>query len=323
MRGSKIQRTHRIIARVPRGQVGDECPGCGNLIRLRERGAGNGGIVATVIGQSGAWRAIANDIAARGHTVTSPRDLVLCLAYLKETRQAAIDAHRAYTMRAVQDHSARIAHLSSEPRWLRRFLNGFEIASLRSTVSALYATDSQYPGRLDQTIRRVEGLLGSAELAGAAAELEVIDQLRLLPDSFTVFNDVRLRATRHIYFDGASIKSAQLDHVVVGPNGVFVVETKHWSRRFVESGDYHNPFDQARRANYLCFDLLRQRFGKTPVRGVIACLGSLPPSPDENFLKVVRSERLCGHITNSGKTEFGPERTAQLREFFAARVTSA
>lgn len=282
--------------------------------------AENGGTVATVIGQSGAWHAIVADIAARGHTIASPQDLEPLLAFLRTTRQGTIDTHRAYTMRSVAERSARIAQLKAEPGLIRRFLNGFKIASLRQQVEALYSTDARYPALLDRTIHRVEALPNSAELAGAVAELAIIDRLRSLPPSFAVFNDVRLRANRHIYFDGAALQSAQLDHVVVGPNGVFAIETKHWSRQFADSGDYHDPFDQTRRANYLCYDLLRAAFGKTSVHSLIVCLGSLPQPPDGTHVKVLRPTELCGYISGFRKAEFGPERLEQVRAFFAQRV---
>ena len=278
--------------------------------------------MATVIGQSGAWHAIVTDIAARGHTISSPQDLQPLLAFLRTTRQDTIGAHRSYTMRAVAERSARIAQLKAEPGVIRWFLNGFEIGPLRRQVEALYSTDARYPAHLDQTIQRVEALPNSAELAGAQAELAVIDHLQSLPDSFAVFNDVKLRATRHIYFDGAALQSAQLDHVVVGPNGVFAVETKHWSREFADSGNYHNPFDQTRRANYLCYDLLRAAFGKTSVHSMIACLGSLPQPPDGAHVKVLRPEELHRYISGFGKVEFGSERLEQVRAFFAQRVAS-
>jgi hypothetical protein len=71
--------------------------------------------------------------------------------------------------------------------------------------------------------------------------VKVIDRLRTLPSSAVVFNDVRLKATRYIRFNGIALISAQIDHVVLTPAGVFVIETKRWSHRFVESGDFYNP----------------------------------------------------------------------------------
>jgi hypothetical protein len=291
---------------------------------LRRQTLGSRGIVATVIGQSGAWHAIVIDIARWGHTVSTPKDIEPLLARLKADRQSAIESHRTETMRSVQERSARITQLSSEHGLFRRFFNGFKVNALRSEVKTLYAADARYPAQLDQTIRRIEALPGSPELAGAEAELAVIEHLRLLPDTFVVFNDVRLDATRHIYFDGAALQSAQLDHVALGPAGVFVIETKHWSQSFVDSGNYHDPFDQVARAGYLCYDLLHEVFGKTKVRSLIACVGSLPAPPQDTKVKVVRPAGLCTFITEYayGKQELTAEQIEQLRAFFERRVAT-
>jgi len=275
--------------------------------------------VATVTGESGAWHEIASDIARRGYAVSSPLDLVPLAAELIETRPLAIEAHRAATMKSVQSKSASIASLAAERGFFRQFFNGFKIRALKAEVASLFRTDSRYPVTLDQTIQRIRSLPNSAELAGAEAELAVIEQLRMLPDSFSVFNDLRLRATRHIYFDGAALQSAQLDHVVLTPSAVYVIETKHWSRRFVESGDFHDPFDQSKRAGYLCYDLLRQ-FGKPPVNTIIACVGSLPDAPADSRVKVLRLDGLRGYILGLHKDAMPSQRLEQVKRFLELQV---
>jgi hypothetical protein len=116
--------------------------------------------------------------------------------------------------------------------------------------------------------------------------------------------------------------SAQIDHVVLTPAGVFVIETKRWSRRFVESGDFYNPFEQVSRANYLCYDLLRESFGKMRVRSIIACVGSLPDAPRDSYIKVVRPESLTSYISGFRNVELTPERFSELYSFFEYRVNS-
>ena len=60
-------------------------------------------------------------------------------------------------------------------------------------------------------------------LKGAKGEEVTARELNLLPEAFTIFHGIATR--KH-----GSLKSggADLDHIVVGPNGVFVVETKNW-----------------------------------------------------------------------------------------------
>jgi len=210
--------------------------------------------------------------------------------------------------------------LAAERGFFKRILNWFRIQTLKGEIAALNKADSRYSSALDQTVAHVQSLLRSAEFAGAQAEQAVIDRLRMLPSSAVVFNDVRLRATRHIHFNGTALMSAQIDHVVLTPAGVFVVETKNWSDRFVESGDFHDPFDQVRRANYLCYDLLRKKFGKTRVRSIIACLGSLPDAPGDSYIKVVRPESLNSYISGFRNADLAPDRFNEMRAFFENRV---
>src|SRR5437773_5409853 len=112
-----------------------------------------------------------------------------------------IDAHRAQTMRSVQEREARITTLAVERGFLKRIFNWFRIRPLKGEIATLYKADSHYSSSLDQTIARVRSLLNSTELAGAEAGLSVIDRLRMLPSSTVVFNDVLLYATRDIHFD--------------------------------------------------------------------------------------------------------------------------
>lgn len=276
--------------------------------------------MARVIGQSGAWSDIAEDIARRGHTVARPEDLAPLLDQLNTYRPHWIEAHRSKTLEAVQQRATRIAQLAAERGLLRCFFNGFKIRALRSEIASLYATDAGYPKWLDLTSARVGSLLHSPELAGAEAELAVIRRLRTLPDAFCVFNDVRLRASRHIHFDGVALQSAQLDHVVLSNSGVFVIETKHWSHDFAASGAYHNPYDQSRRSGYLCYDLLRERFGKTRVQNVIVSLGSLPKPPQGTYVDVVRPEALNQYLVRHRKVQFSDARLAELGDFFERQV---
>lgn len=276
--------------------------------------------MATVIGESGAWHTIVADLARHAHPISKPRELPLLLARLEDTRPQMIDTHRMQTMRSVQERETRIAALAAASGFFKLIFNWFRIRALKAEVATLYKADSHYSSALDQTIARVRSLLNSAELAGAEAELAVIDRLRMLPSPTVVFNDVQLEATRHIHFDGAALMSAQIDHVVLTPAGVFVIETKCWSDRFVQSGDFYNPFDQVNRASYLCYDLLRERFGKTRVRSIIACVGSLPDAPRDSYIKVVRPESMNSYISGFRNVELAAKRFNELCSFFEYRV---
>jgi hypothetical protein len=52
---------------------------------------------------------------------------------------------------------------------------------------------------------------------GALGEYEVGAELELLPDDYLVFNDINTE------------EFGNFDHIVVGPKGIFAIETKNWS----------------------------------------------------------------------------------------------
>ena len=143
----------------------------------------------------------------------------------------------------------------------------------------------------------LEKMLRSPELGGATAELEVIDCLRALPDTYYICSDLNLRASRKIRFHGEYLRTAQIDHLVVGPGGIFVLEVKRWSRQFVESRQFFDPYEQVARASYLCYDLQRQRVPGVRVRSILVNCGVLPPCRDDFHVKVVTLPQLRGYVT--------------------------
>jgi len=283
-----------------------------------------GGIVATVIGQSGAWHSIVAGVGSHGYTISDPADIEPLVAHIREERPAVLEAHRSETMRSVQQLSNEIVQLNDSRGRIVRFFNRHKVRGLRSRIAAAYSNDKAFERHLDWVIDRIAALPNSPELAGATAELDVVGRLELLPDSFFVFNDVRLKANRKIRFDGNYLQSAQVDHLVLGPTGVFTIETKCWSRATAEKGSHHDPFDQASRAGYLCYDLLKQKFGTTRVHSVIAHRGSLPPTPADTKVRTARPEDLRSLIAgwNGGRPELSPERIQELRSFFEYRVAT-
>lgn len=252
--------------------------------------------------------------------MSKPHELKSLFQTLQNDRPRMIDAHQVKTVGSIRALEIRINTLQEERHLVRRFFNWFRVRKLQSEIKDLLIEHSHYSHELDHTIARVGLLLNSAELAGAEAEFAVIDQLRKLPPSTIVFNDVFLEADRHINFDGVALISAQIDHVVLTPAGVFVIETKRWSQRFVASGEFFNPFDQVSRAGYLCYDLLRQRYGKIRVRSVIASFGDLPAPPSNSYVKVVRPESLANYIAGFQNVELSIAHFNELREFFERRV---
>jgi len=78
-----------------------------------------------------------------------------------------------------------------------------------------------------QTFKNVHG--GRHWLKGAVGEKRVAQELAKLPEEYVVFHDFSWRDS-----DGNRAEW-NIDHIVLGPNGVFVIETKNYARRVVRS----------------------------------------------------------------------------------------
>jgi hypothetical protein len=150
--------------------------------------------------------------------------------------------------------------------------------------------------RNERQLTALRQLAQSPNCLGAITELAVIDELRQLPDDYTVLNDVQIGLANYVRIDGDYLKSAQIDHIVVGPSGVFVLEAKNWSQQFAESGSYFNPYKQVRRARYACQLALGRRLGHIKVRNVIVSNAALPPKPSDIYVKILKPGHICGYI---------------------------
>ena len=277
--------------------------------------------MATVLGESGAWSEVAANLRRYGFDVHRPNDIDAFLTRLRATYQPSVDRKKSEVAEGVANLGNRIARLRAEKGVWRSFVNWFRVWGCRRTIARLHSEERQYIATLSGNIQRLAILRESSELAGARAELDVIARLARLPVEHTVFNDLRLTADRWIHFEGTPLHSAQIDHLVLSPAGVFVIETKRWSMHFVESGEYHDPFDQIQRAAYLCFDKLRRKFGKIRVRSVIACAGKLPPAPEDTHVKVLPVAELTGYIAWFRQPELAPDRLLKVRHYLEGLMT--
>ncbi|MBI1368696.1 MAG: hypothetical protein GC162_08600 [Planctomycetes bacterium] len=163
-------------------------------------------------------------------------------------------------------------------------------------------------GKAKMQLQTAESIQRDGQLAGALAELEVVDALSRLGDGWHVFHDVKLTATHYLRDrHGKGLHSAQLDHLVVGPGGVFVIETKFWSVASANNSTLHNPFEQIDRAQRLCWVLLKEAGCKTQVRTVIANAGHLPARPRWAKTVVIVPNLLAGMLRNFDRRLSGEE----------------
>ena len=105
------------------------------------------------------------------------------------------------------------------------------------------------------------------------------------------------------------IFSIQIDHLLICQSGVFLLETKNWSRRSIENLDLRSPVKQILRTSYALFVLLNSdsKFNdiklehhhwgskKIPIRNVIVMTNE-KPKEEFKHVKVLSLSKLNGYI---------------------------
>jgi hypothetical protein len=183
-------------------------------------------------------------------------------------------------------------------------------ARSRGVLPAERALEDFITGRDTEVARRVEGarrivkgveaIAHSAVLANAIAERAVIRTLSTLPDDFVLINDLHLSCERDIPFEDSYLKTAQLDHLLIGPTGVYAIETRNWSSTVTADGDEADPVLQVARASFLCSHILKDAGCDQIVRSVVACEGAPRTRSGGAHVAVMPTARLLAYV------QYGP-----------------
>ncbi|MFA4932436.1 MAG: nuclease-related domain-containing protein [Caldisericia bacterium] len=184
-------------------------------------------------------------------------------------------------------------------------------ARSRAVIPAQRALQDFLASRETEVARRVEGahrivagieaIAHSAVLANAVAERAVIRTLSTLPDDFVLINDLHLRYDRDIPFEDSYLKTAQLDHLLIGPTGAYAIETRNWSRTAIVDGDEADPVLQVTRASFLCSHILKDAGCDQIVRSVVACDGAPPTRSGGAHVAIMPTARLLAYV------QYGPQ----------------
>ncbi|MDF1698856.1 MAG: nuclease-related domain-containing protein [Saprospiraceae bacterium] len=147
-------------------------------------------------------------------------------------------------------------------------------------------------------------------IAGAIGEHKVEKELEGLSINGVLINDFSVNFDPPIYNrkEKDRIYSVQIDHLLITGAGIFVLETKNWSKKSIERLDLRSPVAQVKRSSYALFvlvnstndrllGLMDHHWGKKqiPIRSLIVMIGQ---KPKENFkyVKIKTLSELNGYI---------------------------
>ena len=136
--------------------------------------------------------------------------------------------------------------------------------------------------------------------AGAKGENQTLDRLSQLNDEYHVLCGVRLGLSHYISYNGKkNLKSAQIDFVVISKKGVYAIEVKNWSDKYVEQQNYFSPHEQAGRAGRLLWHVLKS-WRKTPrvTSVVLSIKGNIKHDPKYKMVFVSNINNINKFLEN-------------------------
>jgi hypothetical protein len=164
---------------------------------------------------------------------------------------------------------------------------------------------------------------------GALGEQKVVKALENLSDEYFLINDFSVSFLSAIYNrqENDYIKSVQIDHILVAPSGIFLIETKNWSEKSLENLSLHSPVKQIRRTSFVLFKLLnnemsnynlrldRHHWGdkKISIKNLIV-MTNIKPQEEFQYVKVLTLNELLGYI-NYFKPTFSIKETQTIADF--------
>ncbi|MEL6302690.1 MAG: NERD domain-containing protein [Pseudomonadota bacterium] len=187
--------------------------------------------------------------------------------------------------------------------------------------------------KLNRTKEVVDNL--SRLIAGAIGETSVIRALEVLPNEYFLINDFSVKFHPSIYnkAKGDRIYSVQVDHVLIGRSGVFLLETKNWSKASIHSLDLRSPVEQVKRTSFALFALLNGDVGREslalaqhhwgdkriPIRNVIV-MTNAKPREEFKFVKILSLKELVGYVRYFDQT-FSADEARRIFEFLREQAS--
>jgi len=173
---------------------------------------------------------------------------------------------------------------------------------------------------------------------GALGEQKVVKELENLSDEYHLINDFSLSFKTPIYNrqENDYIKSIQIDHILVSPSGIFLIETKNWSEDSLNNLSLRSPVEQIKRTNFALFKILSEEITnsnnlnlyqhhwgdkKIPIRNLIV-LTNLKPKEEFQYVKILTVNEILGYV-NYFKPTFSSKETEGIAYYLRNLISVA
>lgn len=164
---------------------------------------------------------------------------------------------------------------------------------------------------------------------GALGEQKVVKTLEMLSNDYYLINDFAVSFSPAIYNSRENdyIKSIQIDHLLIAPSGIFLIETKNWSEKSLKDLSLRSPVEQIRRTSFVLFKMLNNEISnfnlslgkhhwgvkKIPIKNLIV-LTNTRPKEEFQYVKILTLNELLSYI-NYFKPIFSHDETKEIAEF--------
>jgi len=157
-----------------------------------------------------------------------------------------------------------------------------------------YETEKQnlIQSRAKLKIERMEYIRNVLEgsrnlISGAIGENLVAKEVEKLPDDYVLINDFKLKFSPPLYYkkQNQRIYSIQIDHLLISKAGIFIIETKNWSKSSINSLSLRSPIDQIQRCSFALYVFISKNITldghhwgelKVPIRNLIVMINNKP-----------------------------------------------
>ena len=82
--------------------------------------------------------------------------------------------------------------------------------------------------------------------------------MKKLSDDFILINDFSLKFNPPIFNrrENDRIFSIQIDHLLISKAGIFILETKNWSKKSIESLSLRSPIERIQRTSFALYVII-------------------------------------------------------------------
>ncbi|MBS7253258.1 nuclease-related domain-containing protein [Flavobacterium branchiicola] len=164
---------------------------------------------------------------------------------------------------------------------------------------------------------------------GAIGEQKVENTLKKLSDDYILINDFCCTFKPPIYnkSNNDHICSIQIDHLLLSPAGIFLIETKNWSTNSINNSDFRSPVQQILRTNFALYNIMNNEINKinqnfahhywgrkkVPIKNIVLFTNT-KPIEEFQFVKILTLDELLPYIKYFNPS-FLVEETEMIADF--------